>query len=240
VTAAARGGAARDGRRHAILALDTATTQAVIAVGSLDGEPWGASTWAAGHRHGDTLLPNIGRLLGEANLRRSRLRAIVVGTGPGAFTGLRVGIATAKGLTHALRIPIVGIATSEALLAGVRGTIGSDALALLLPAGPSDRVLCRSGEAPHLLPGGTEPELRAGETLLAVDLAGRADDDAVARGEAARRELASQLLRLGAARLHAAPGGDDLARLVPEYVTLPRGVRTPVADTTVAVTTETR
>ena len=45
------------------------------------------------------------------NIRRSRLTGIVVGTGPGAFTGLRVGLATAKGLAHGLGIPIVGVST---------------------------------------------------------------------------------------------------------------------------------
>ena len=46
------------------------------------------------------------------------MAAIVVGTGPGAFTGLRVGIATAKGMAHALGVPIVGVSTADALLAG--------------------------------------------------------------------------------------------------------------------------
>ena len=62
-------------------------------------------------------------------------------------------------------------------------------------------------------------------TVLALDLADRAPDDALARGEAARSMLGAGLLRLGAARL-AAADTDDLARLVPDYVTLPRGVRT--------------
>jgi hypothetical protein len=74
-----------------------------------------------------------------------------------------------------------------------------------------------------LLPGGTEPDLVRGETLVAVDLDGRAPADAVARGDEARAGLARALVRLGAGRL--ADGGDDLAALVPEYVTLPRGVR---------------
>ena len=64
----------RDGRRAADPRARHRHTQAVIAVGAPDGEPLGASTWSAGYRHGETLLPNIGRLLGEANLRRSRLR----------------------------------------------------------------------------------------------------------------------------------------------------------------------
>jgi tRNA threonylcarbamoyl adenosine modification protein YeaZ len=229
----------RDGRRAAILALDTATTQAVIAVGAPDGTPLGASMWTAGYRHGETLLPNIGRLLGEANLRKSRLRGIVVGTGPGAFTGLRVGLSTAKGLAHALTLPVVGVPTSAALLRATRQRFGDGPWALLLPAGLADRVLCRAGEPARHLPGGQQPALRAGEALVAVDLADRAPDDAVERGAEAVRGLATALLALGAARLRDQPAGDDVARLVPEYVTLPRGVQEPVDDDAVAVTAET-
>jgi len=94
---------------------------------------------------------------------------------------------------------------------------------LLLPAGPSDRMLVRAGQAPVLLPSGTEPTLRDGETLVAVDLEGRADVAAVALGEVARAGLGASLVRLGAARI-AAGDPDDLAGLVPEYVTLPRGI----------------
>jgi tRNA threonylcarbamoyl adenosine modification protein YeaZ len=211
-----------DGRRHAILAIDTSTTRVVIATGSPDGTVDGVSTWEAGHRHGETLLPSIGRFLGEQNIRRSRLSGIVVGTGPGAFTGLRVGIATAKGLAHGLRIPLVGVSSAEALIAAA----GVDHAVLLLPAGPSDRVMVRAGEAPRLLPGGTDPDLHAADVLVAVDLAGRAPDDAVARGEAARHGLGTVLLQAGARLLLDAAGTSGaLATLVPEYVTLPRGTR---------------
>jgi len=231
-----------DGRRRAILAIDTATTRVVIASGSPDGEIDGLTTWTAGYRHGETLLPSIVRFLAEQNLRRSRLTGIVVGTGPGAFTGLRVGIATAKGLAHGLGLPIVGISTGEAILAAAAAdaAIGPDASSapggskaeaatsrdgpvLLLPAGPSDRVLVRHGAAPLLLPGGPDPEPAPGEWLVAVDLEGRAPDEAVARGERARQGLGHALIRLGARRLRDGTG-DDLAGLVPEYVTLPRGV----------------
>jgi hypothetical protein len=145
--------------------------------------------------------------------------AVVVGTGPGAFTGLRVGIATAKGLAHGLARPIIGVSTAEALLLG--GPPGS---VLLLPAGPSDRLLVRHGDPARLLPAGSDPDLAPDETLVAVDLADRAAADAVARGETARAGLAAALLTIGAERL-VAGAVDDLARLVPEYVTLPRGVR---------------
>jgi len=218
-----------DGRRLAILAIDTATTRIVVATGSPDGRIDGLTTWPAGYRHGETLLPAIGRFLGEQNIRRSRLTAIVVGTGPGAFTGLRVGLATAKGLAHGLGIPIVGVATGQALIAAARAARhdvpgrGSGEPVVLLPAGPNDRILVRYGRPPELLVAGTDPALERGEELVAIDLEGRADTEALERGEAARAGLGAALIELGAARLRHADA-DDLAGLVPEYVTLPRGV----------------
>jgi tRNA threonylcarbamoyl adenosine modification protein YeaZ len=239
-------GVAGDGRRPWLLGIDTATSRVVVAAASPDGTFLGATRWEAGHRHGEQLLPAIGRLHGELNLRRSRIAGIVVGTGPGAFTGLRVGIATAKALAHALGRPIVGVSSGEALIeaaaddaasgvaaddaaSGVEATSGEAPaeparIALLLPAGASDQIIVRTGQPPSLLPGGADPELAAGEILVAVDLDGRAPTDASARGDRARDGLAVAMMRLGGARF-AAGDLDDLARLVPDYVTLPRGVR---------------
>ena len=216
-----------DGRRPAILAIDTATAAVVIATGSPDGVVDGSSTWAAGHRHGETLLPSIERFLGEQNIRRSRLTGVVVGTGPGAFTGLRVGIATAKGIAHGLGIPIVGVSTADALLAAS----GVERAVLLLPAGPSDRLMVRAGQPPEPLPAGAEPKLGAWERVVALDLDGRAAADALERGELARARLGHELIRMGAQRLRAG-GPSELENLVPDYVTLPRGVR--AADGSIA------
>ena len=220
-----------DGRRQAILAIDTATTRVVIATGSPGGVADGLSTWTAGYRHGETLLPSIGRFLGEQNIRRSRLVGIVVGTGPGAFTGLRVGIATAKGLAHGLGIPLVGVSTGEALIEAFEAAEGRDApTVLMLPAGPNDRLVVRAGIRPVPLPAGEEPDLAPGERLVAVDLDGRAPEEALARGETARAGLGQALLRAGAAKLAATtttpgPPISELETLVPDYVTLPRGVQ---------------
>lgn len=220
-----------DGRAGPILAFDTATSRVVVAAGTGDGQVLAQAEWEAGYRHGEQLVPSIDRVLGEAAIARSTLGAIIVGTGPGAFTGLRVGLATAKGLAHGLAIPLVGIPTADALIAATAASEGvdPDTVVLLLPAGPSDRVVVRAGASPRLLPGGTEPELRPGDLLVAVDLVGRAPDGAVAIGGRAHAGLGRELLRIGADRL-ARGEADDLERLVPEYVTLPRGVGAPSGE----------
>jgi tRNA threonylcarbamoyl adenosine modification protein YeaZ len=215
--AATRG---NDGRRSWLLAIDTATSQVVVAAAAPDGTLLAVSTWAAGRTHGAQLLPAIGRLTSENDLHRSRIAGVIVGTGPGAFTGLRVGIATAKALAHELDVPIIGVSTATALLTA--SGAGEHAV-LLLPAGPNDRHVIRPGSAAVLLPGGSEPDVAADEVLVALDLPDRAPPDATARGETARAGFAAALARLGAARV-AAGDVDDLARLVPEYVSLPRGV----------------
>ncbi len=202
-----------------ILAFDTATTVAVVALGTTDGELLGSSAWTAGYRHGEELLGRIDALLAEAGVRLTDLGAIAVGTGPGAFTGLRVGLATAKGLAHGLAVPIVGVPTASALLAAVTDDPGA---VLIMPAGPNERLLVRAGVA-ELLAHGTEPDLPVGTTLVAVDLPGRAPAAAIALGDVARAGLAAAIVRLVAGRIRSG-ATDDLAGLVPEYVSLPRGV----------------
>ena len=205
-----------------ILAIDTALQRAVVAIGRMDGRLVDQDAWIAGHRHGEELLPRLAALLARNDVGLAAIEGIVIGTGPGAFTGMRVGIATAKALAHGLGRPLVGISTAAALLAGVPPAGGRMYRALLLPAGPSDRVLVLDGAA-TLLPAGTEPEDVPDRDLVAADLTDRAPADALERGESAIAAFGASLIRLGAARL---AGGqwDDLARLVPEYVTLPRGV----------------
>ncbi len=234
-----------------LLAIDTGTSRIVVAAGRPDGSVIRVMDWPAGHRHGEQLLAGVEELLASTGLRRGDLAGIVVGTGPGAFTGLRVGLATAKTLAHALGLPIAGVSTGEALLraagaavasgaaaaAGAAGpsgaAVGSGGLgagmALVLPAGPHDRVLVRHGVAPELLPGGADDRVLTVGVLVAVDLPARAPEAAIRRGEAARDGLGAALLELGAARLRAGLA-DDAEQLVPEYVTLPRGVRASVGE----------
>jgi tRNA threonylcarbamoyl adenosine modification protein YeaZ len=209
-----------------ILAIDTSGTRAMVALGEGDGTLVTERRWAAGYRHGEELLARIDEMLIATDVALAELGGIVVGTGPGAFTGLRVGLATAKGLAHGLGLPIAGVPTSEALLdsSSLASAFEAARAVLLLPAGPSDRVMVAGGQA-RLVRGGEEPGVEPGTVVVAVDLPGRAPAAALALGELAEAGLSAAVLRLGALRL--AAGGDDVARLVPEYVTLPRGV--PVA-----------
>lgn len=206
-----------DGR---LLAIDTATSRLIVAVGAEDGVPLAVHVAPAGQRHGEDLLPAVRDMLAAADVPLESVVAIVVGTGPGAFTGMRVGIATAKALASALGLPIVGVSTAAALLAAAG--LPPQA-AVLLPAGPSDRILVREGVA-ELLRATDDAVQPPFEALLAVDLDGRAPAEAAARGAAALDGLPKALLRLGAERFGRGEA-DDLARLVPEYVSLPRGVR---------------
>lgn len=219
---------ATSGPAPAILAIDTATSRAVVAVGALDGTLIAADTWDAGHRHAEELLERVAAILeltGLGRPGRGSLAGLVVGTGPGGFTGLRVGLATARGLARAAGAPIVGVATGTALEVAARaaGSVpDATAVAVLLPAGPAGRYLVRGGAA-RLAPPREDGEDPAPDAVLvAVDLTGRADPASVSRGAAALDGLATALLALGCARLRA--GADDGAAVGPEYVTLPRGV----------------
>ena len=65
--------------------------------------------------HSEMLMPNIDTLLKLGSVNKGDLTAIAVSIGPGSFTGLRIGLATAKALAYALKIPIVGVSSLEAL-----------------------------------------------------------------------------------------------------------------------------
>ena len=214
-----------------LLALDTATSTIVVAAGSAGGALLEADAFEGRYRHSQELLPAVVRLLERARLRLPELGGVIVGTGPGAFTGLRVGLATAKTLAHELRRPVVGIPTSEALLAGVEG-----ATLLWLPSGPRDRLRVEPGGTPRLVPAneaGEDVAATIERIEIAVDLEGRAPAEALARGREAVAALSVTLLRLGAARL-AAGDSDDPEKLVPAYAVAPRGAPPTQADEGVA------
>jgi tRNA threonylcarbamoyladenosine biosynthesis protein TsaB len=68
--------------------------------------------------HSELLMPHIARLLEMTEVKKSDVGAVAVSIGPGSFTGLRIGLATAKALAYSLKIPIVGVPTLAALAYG--------------------------------------------------------------------------------------------------------------------------
>lgn len=96
------------------LAIDTSTGIASLAL-SDKGQVQAELTWHAGRNHTTELLPNLIHLLHLTKIELKDIKGIVVALGPGSFTGIRVGVATAKGLSFALSVPLVGISTLEIL-----------------------------------------------------------------------------------------------------------------------------
>ncbi|MBE0616380.1 MAG: tRNA (adenosine(37)-N6)-threonylcarbamoyltransferase complex dimerization subunit type 1 TsaB [Proteobacteria bacterium] len=101
----------------AFLAIDTADRTVGVAL-LVSGQVVAEYIETSAYRHSERLFALIDEALLGAGLARDDLTAVAVTTGPGSFTGLRVGLATAKGLAFALGLPIVGISTLEALAWG--------------------------------------------------------------------------------------------------------------------------
>jgi len=92
------------------LALDTSTATAGVAL-SDQGRLLVEATWNVGLDHTRDVMPMVAQVLEKGGCRAGELGAIVVAVGPGTFSGLRVGVSTAKGLATALSIPLVGVNT---------------------------------------------------------------------------------------------------------------------------------
>ena len=114
-----------------ILGIDTATSIASVALVE-DGESIAeelhdrrrgtieAATVQLGGNHSEFILPSIQLLLDKTHTTLSSVSGIAVTIGPGSFTGLRIGLATVKGLAYEWGIPVVGISTLAAHAARVK------------------------------------------------------------------------------------------------------------------------
>jgi tRNA threonylcarbamoyladenosine biosynthesis protein TsaB len=165
-----------------ILGIDTATAQVGCAVGGAEGAL--ASFHASrGRRHAETLAPAIEFVCRQARIELAEVATVAVDIGPGLFTGLRVGLATAKAMASSLRVPMVGL-TSLDLLAYPERRSGRLIAAM---------VDARRGEVFWALyrhvPGGVQrltPYAVSPPAEVASELMARGDD-CLAVGDGARR-----------------------------------------------------
>jgi len=102
-----------------ILGIETATVQAGCAIGGHEGVLASAHS-AKGKRHAENLTPAISFICQQAQIELSEIGLVAVDIGPGLFTGLRVGVATAKAVAFALRVPMIGVSSLDLLAFPVR------------------------------------------------------------------------------------------------------------------------
>ncbi len=114
-----------------ILGIETATAQVSVAIGGHEGV-LGLFEVCRGRRHAETLVPAIQFLCVQADIELAELGAVAVDVGPGLFTGMRVGLATAKSIAQALRVPMIGISSLDLLAFPLRH--GARAVAAIIDA----------------------------------------------------------------------------------------------------------
>ncbi len=115
-----------------LLAIDTATQ--IMSLALHDGKNIVAEqTWHSGNNHTIMLAPTIHSMLADSGVGVDTLTALAVSTGPGSYSGLRIGVALAKGLAAARKLPLVGVSSLDTLAAGTPYYNGG--LVVVLPAG---------------------------------------------------------------------------------------------------------
>jgi tRNA threonylcarbamoyladenosine biosynthesis protein TsaB len=164
----------------------------------------------APRRHAELALPWAEALLAEAGLARSQLDAIAVGRGPGAFTGVRLGVAIAQGIALALNVPVLPVSTLQALAA--RAPSAPERVLAAIDARMGEVYLgafAREGDAWRAL----QPEAVGAPGAVALPEGGGWDGVGTgfdAAGGALRTRLGDRLARVDAAAL---PHAADVARL---------------------------
>jgi len=229
-----------------LLSISTSTPRGSVAI--LDGDRELASaSYSDQHGHAERLFAAIDEALLAANLDRSSLQAVACDLGPGSFTGVRVGLASAKGIALALGLRTVGVTSLEAVAAAAFGDgraerADADVVAAVLDAkkgelflGAFDVSLKSLLEPLHILRAGAADVLRPLALQRKLILSGELTEDLT--GELMRQLLgdlapepsvhlpdAVWVGRVAAARL-AQGGGDDAAALEALYVRAPDAVR---------------
>jgi tRNA threonylcarbamoyladenosine biosynthesis protein TsaB len=216
-----------------LAAIDTATSYASLALH--DGfQVRVEQTWESPRRHTVELLPRLMAALEQLDLGTEHLTGVAVTRGPGSFTGLRVGMAVAKGLALARGLPLVGVPTLDVVAAAQ----GRDRRPLCAVLQAGRRRICvatyrwrrgewRAREGPRLTTWPTLVEETSSPTLFCGEIDSTGADVLAALGElavlvspAARLRRAGFLAEVAWQRLNRGES-DDPATLVPIYLQHP-------------------
>lgn len=165
-----------------ILGIETATERVSVAVGGHEGVI-GLFEVTKGRRHAETLVPAIDFMLRQADIGLDEISVVAVDVGPGLFTGMRVGLASAKAISQALRVPMIGISSLDLLAFSSRH---SDKLVVpVIDARKSEVFYAMYKPVPGGAQRVAEPMVGPVDELVA-DLMAR-NDDVLCVGDGARR-----------------------------------------------------
>ncbi len=198
-----------------ILGIESATARVGCALGGPEGVLASAHS-SRGRRHAEALAPQIEFICQQADIKLSEVSAVAVDIGPGLYTGLRVGVTTGIAIAHALRVPMIAVASLDLLA---------------FPARATDRVIvaaidARRGEVFHAsyrsVPRGvqriSEPEVARPEALSAAIGANHDEVFLVGDGAEQYRELFASVRGLELAdRCFALPSATALVNLAHDY-----------------------
>jgi tRNA threonylcarbamoyladenosine biosynthesis protein TsaB len=182
-----------------VLGVDAASTACSAAV-LIDGRVAAERFMAMERGQAEALVPMIGEVLANAGVAVAGLGAVAVTVGPGAFTGVRIGLAAARGLAVATGLPCVGITTFEAVAEPVAGELGPGATLVAAIESKREEIFLQAfdgalvplGEAFAATPEEAAARLPGGELVVAGDAAQRLIAGLVlGRGRAARIAAAS-------------------------------------------------
>jgi tRNA threonylcarbamoyladenosine biosynthesis protein TsaB len=217
-----------------LLAIDTATHFAGLALYG-QGQVWAEEIWYSAMTHTVELMPRIQRILSTQQVAVEAVTGIGVSLGPGSFTGLRIGLAAAKGMALPYRLPLIGISTLDvvayphqkagrpvwAIIQAGRGRIGAacydwleeEWVQTVSPTLTTFEGLCDLAAQPALFTGEIDDQ-------AASLLRERLGQAATIPSPSLRVRRVACLAELAAARL-SRNDVDDLATLAPIYLQYP-------------------
>ena len=219
--------------RMTLLGFDTATTACSAALWA-EGEVTACRRSEAGGRHAESLVPMLREVAAEGGTTLAAVERFAVTVGPGSFAGIRIGLATARGLALASRRPLIGLSTLEVLAAGVPAGERDGRVLAALDAGRG-RLYAQLFD--HALRALSEPEALAAEALPDLVASAGSDGPLIVAGTGQEVALAALapgiearpasgaptpdarvLVRCAAARADVQPEGGVAAPVRPLYL----------------------